>query len=141
MKKLYSLFYILDVTAIDCRDALLIDIKDYEEAVISCCANHNKIDYIVTRNIKDYNQSKVKAILVFYYTILPLKYVNLREHKKQPHPLKIKEYSSFPTIHTASPDIHNKYINYSIKWAEKGLKWAFIFGTTPFTTPLLHHKS
>ena len=44
MKKLYSLFYILDVTAIDCRDALLIDIKDYEEAVISCCANHNKIE-------------------------------------------------------------------------------------------------
>ncbi len=63
MKKLYSLFYILDVTAIDCRDALLIDIKDYEEAVISCCANHNKIDYIVTRNIKDYTQSKVEAIL------------------------------------------------------------------------------
>ncbi len=63
MKKLYSLFHILDVTAVDCMDALLIDMKDYEDAVISCCANHNKIDYIVTRNIKDYTQSKVRAIL------------------------------------------------------------------------------
>jgi len=63
MKKLYSLFHILDVIAVDCREALFIDMKDYEDAVISCCANRNKIDYIVTRNIKDYVNSKVQAIL------------------------------------------------------------------------------
>ncbi len=63
MTKLYQLFGILDVTADDCQNALLSDIKDYEDAVISCCAKRSKMDYIVTRNIKDYEKSKVKAVL------------------------------------------------------------------------------
>lgn len=63
MSKLYQLFGILDVTAKDCQDALLSDMKDYEDAVISCCAKRNQIDYIVTRNIKDYEKSKVKTLL------------------------------------------------------------------------------
>lgn len=36
---------------------------DYEDAVISFCATRNHMDYIVTRNIKDYEKSKVQAIL------------------------------------------------------------------------------
>ena len=63
MSKLYELFYILDVTAKDCKEALLSDMNDYEDAVISCCAVRNHIDHIVTRNIKDYEKSKVHAIL------------------------------------------------------------------------------
>lgn len=63
MSKLYQLFGILDVTANDCQEALTLDIKDYEDAVFSCCAKRCQMDYIVTRNIKDYEQSKVKAIL------------------------------------------------------------------------------
>lgn len=63
MSKLYELFYILDVTANDCKEALLTEMNDYEDAVISCCAFHNHIDYIVTRNIKDYEKSKVQVIL------------------------------------------------------------------------------
>lgn len=63
MSKLYELFYILDVTSSECKEALLSDMNDYEDAVISCCAVHNHIDYIVTRNIKDYERSKVHAIL------------------------------------------------------------------------------
>ncbi len=63
MSKLYQLFGILDVTANDCQDALLLDMKDYEDAVISCCAKRNQMDYIVTRNIKDYEHSKVKVLL------------------------------------------------------------------------------
>ena len=63
MSKLYQLFGILDVTANDCQDALLLDIKDYEDAVVSCCAKRNQMNYIVTRNVKDYKQSKVKALL------------------------------------------------------------------------------
>lgn len=63
MSKLYQLFGILDVTAKDCHDALLSDMKDYEDAVISCCAERNQMDYIVTRNIKDYEKSKVKVLL------------------------------------------------------------------------------
>lgn len=63
ISKLYELFYILDVTSGDCIDALLNGMKDYEDAVVSCCAYRNQMQYIVTRNLKDYEQSKVPAIL------------------------------------------------------------------------------
>lgn len=63
MSKLYELFHILDVTANDCKEALLTEMSDYEDSVIYCCASNNHIDYIVTRNIKDYEKSKVRAIL------------------------------------------------------------------------------
>jgi nucleoside phosphorylase len=43
-------------------DALASEIKDYEDAVVACCAYRSQIDYIVTRNIKDYAASKVRAI-------------------------------------------------------------------------------
>ena len=59
----FELFYILDSTAEDCREALLLDMKDYEDAVISCCAGRNQMEYIVTGNVKDYKQSKVQAVL------------------------------------------------------------------------------
>lgn len=62
MSKLYELFDILDVTAYDCRKALLGDMTDYEDFVVSCCAKRNQMDYIVTRNITDYENSKVQAI-------------------------------------------------------------------------------
>lgn len=62
MAKLYDLFQILDVTGTDCIDALSSGMKDYEDAIVSCCAYRNGIRYIVTRNIKDYEQSKVPAI-------------------------------------------------------------------------------
>ena len=63
MSKLYQLFGILDVTASDCHEALILDMKDYKDAVISCCAKRSQVDYVVTRNIKDYEQSKVRALL------------------------------------------------------------------------------
>lgn len=63
MSKLYELFYILDVTSGDCQEALSSKVKDYEDAVIASCASRNQMDYIVTRNIKDYEHSKVKALL------------------------------------------------------------------------------
>lgn len=63
MSKLYELFYILDVTSNDCHEALSSKEKEYEDAVIASCANRNQMDYIVTRNIRDYECSKVKALL------------------------------------------------------------------------------
>lgn len=63
MSKLYELFYILDVTSNDCRESLSSGVKDYEDAVIANCADRNRMDYIVTRNIRDYENSKVKALL------------------------------------------------------------------------------
>lgn len=61
--KLFGLFCVLDVTAGDCREALSSEVNDYEDAVITCCAVRNKMDYIVTRNVKDFGQSKIRAIL------------------------------------------------------------------------------
>ena len=47
---------ILDVTASDCKEALLSEINDYEDAVISCCAAHNHMDYIVIHGWRNYLQ-------------------------------------------------------------------------------------
>ena len=63
MSKLYELFLILDVTSGDCQEALSSRVKDYEDAVIASCAYRNRMDYIVTRNIRDYEDSKVKVLL------------------------------------------------------------------------------
>lgn len=63
MSKLYELFCILDVTSSDCQEALLTDMKDYEDSVISCCTKRKQMNYIITRNIKDYEKSKVRAVL------------------------------------------------------------------------------
>ena len=57
--KLCSLFEIIDTTAIDCIKALSSPIKDYEDAVMSETAPRNDLDYIITRNLKDYSQSKI----------------------------------------------------------------------------------
>ncbi|MCM1183343.1 MAG: PIN domain-containing protein [Roseburia sp.] len=62
MARLYELFHILDVTADDCREALSSGVSDYEDAVAAGCAYRNRMDYIVTRNIRDYEHSKVRGI-------------------------------------------------------------------------------
>jgi len=35
---------------------------DYEDALIATCARHTKMDYIITRNIKDFANSPVPPI-------------------------------------------------------------------------------
>lgn len=62
MGKIFSLFDILDTTGNDCRDALFSNVSDYEDAVMIKTAEHNKVDYIVTRNIRDYSHSSVKVV-------------------------------------------------------------------------------
>lgn len=63
MEKLYNLFGILDVTKEDCIQALTSSINDYEDAVVCEVARRSGMQYIVTRNTKDYVNSYVKAIL------------------------------------------------------------------------------
>lgn len=63
MEKLYNLFGILDVTKEDCIQALTSPINDYEDAVVCEVARRSGVQYIVTRNTKDYVNSYVKAIL------------------------------------------------------------------------------
>jgi predicted nucleic acid-binding protein len=62
LQKLFALFRILDVTGIDCERALELPMPDYEDALIAACANRSKIDCIVTRNLKDFENSPVKIM-------------------------------------------------------------------------------
>lgn len=63
MGKLYSLTRILEVTENDCMEALASQITDYEDAVVEKVASRKDMDYVVTRNIKDYLAGNTKIIL------------------------------------------------------------------------------
>ena len=57
------MFSVLDTTGDDCKNALFSPITDYEDAIMVETAKKAGIDYIVTRNIKDYSKSSVKVSL------------------------------------------------------------------------------
>ena len=59
---LLNLFEILDTSAIDCRKALLSGISDYEDAVMTETAIRERVDCIVTRNLRDYRNSSVTIL-------------------------------------------------------------------------------
>ncbi|MCD7832326.1 MAG: PIN domain-containing protein [Firmicutes bacterium] len=59
LKKLFMSFGILDTTALDCQNALDSSMSDYEDAVLAETAKRSGVDYIITRNCKDYKQSSV----------------------------------------------------------------------------------
>lgn len=63
MEKLYSLVGILSVSSAECVDALASAISDYEDAIVERVSVKANIDYIITRNVKDYQPGMVKAIL------------------------------------------------------------------------------
>ena len=62
LEKLSLIFEIVDLKADDLKRASTLDFKDYEDAIQSTQASRIKAYYIITRNIKDYNKSKVTAI-------------------------------------------------------------------------------
>ena len=56
------IFTIVDLKADDIKKAALMNFKDYEDALQSACAARMKMNFIVTRNIKDFANSKITAI-------------------------------------------------------------------------------
>lgn len=62
LRKLFFLFEVIDTYGLDCINAVDSKMSDYEDAVMSETALRNNIDYIITRNIKDYSKSKVKVL-------------------------------------------------------------------------------
>lgn len=62
LEQLLGYVSILEVNQEDCLNALRSEITDYEDAVLAESAFRNKIDYIVTDNLKDFRNSKIKAI-------------------------------------------------------------------------------
>lgn len=62
IEKLALVFDIVDLKGDDLKRAALLSFTDYEDAIQSQQATRIKAEYIVTRNIKDYKNSKVTAI-------------------------------------------------------------------------------
>ena len=61
-----TLLHIVDVAVVQKSDivrALIGGWKDFEDAVQAACAARNKMNYIVTRNVGDFADSAVKAVL------------------------------------------------------------------------------
>ena len=63
MGKLYSIVGILSVSEAECIEGLASAVIDYEDAVIERTALKADMNYIITRNVKDFQQGVVKAIL------------------------------------------------------------------------------
>lgn len=59
---LTSIFTVVDLRESDLIKAADADFSDYEDALQSVCASRTKVNYIVTRNIKDFKSSAVPAI-------------------------------------------------------------------------------
>lgn len=62
LTKLFALFDVLDTAALDCKKAVSSSVADYEDAVMIETAVSNGIDYIVTRNAKDYKASPIPVL-------------------------------------------------------------------------------
>ncbi|MBO4796159.1 MAG: hypothetical protein J5553_02120 [Verrucomicrobia bacterium] len=57
-----ELFVFADVLSSDVLTALSSELVDFEDAIVETIAVRGKMNYILTRNTKDFAQSKVKAI-------------------------------------------------------------------------------
>lgn len=61
LSKLFTLFYLLDTTSLDCRKAISSEIGDYEDAIMVETAIRSEMDCIVTRNIGDYAKASINV--------------------------------------------------------------------------------
>ncbi|MCL2171689.1 MAG: PIN domain-containing protein [Defluviitaleaceae bacterium] len=62
LRKLLVIISVLDVNGVDCEKTFDIPINDYEDALLACCGQRHKVDFIITRNLKDFTNSPIKAI-------------------------------------------------------------------------------
>lgn len=62
IKKLTDNLKVLDINSDDVKCALESDMDDYEDALLAFCAKRQKVEYIITRNEKDFKLSPVKSL-------------------------------------------------------------------------------
>ncbi|MCL1999358.1 MAG: PIN domain-containing protein [Turicibacter sp.] len=55
-------FELLNTEPTDLRQALTAEMTDFEDALLAFCAARHGVDFIITRNVKDFNLSPVPAI-------------------------------------------------------------------------------
>jgi predicted nucleic acid-binding protein len=70
LSQLFSIVEILDARAVDANKALSSPMPDYEDALLTQMALRNGIDLIVTRNVKDFDNSPVTAISPEQFVLL-----------------------------------------------------------------------
>jgi predicted nucleic acid-binding protein len=58
-----KIFEIIEINKTILEKALLLNINDYEDAVIVESASEKGINYIITKNIKDFKNSQIKVLL------------------------------------------------------------------------------
>lgn len=72
LKTLNTIFMFVDLTGSDLQEAAKLYWEDYEDALQSNAAKRIRADFIVTRNIRDFSESSVPAImpedLLFFVT-------------------------------------------------------------------------
>lgn len=54
--------FVLDVTRGDVLSAHESPVRDFEDALLAECAKRSEADYIITRNIRDFEESPVPAV-------------------------------------------------------------------------------
>jgi len=52
----------LDTNFSDIKCALASEISDFEDAILAYCAERHNIQFIITRNVKDFKLSPIKAV-------------------------------------------------------------------------------
>ena len=62
LKKLQLIFHFADFSAADMEKAAEMKWDDYEDAIQAATAERIDADFIVTRNVRDFKQSKVFAL-------------------------------------------------------------------------------
>lgn len=62
IERLMLIFDVVELRAEDLRKAAEMKTADYEDAVQMCCAERIKVDFIVTRNIRDFVSSPVHTV-------------------------------------------------------------------------------
>jgi predicted nucleic acid-binding protein len=62
INQIMMIFEVVDLKSSDLKNAAEMFISDFEDAVQMCCASRIKADFIVTRNIRDFKDSKVPAL-------------------------------------------------------------------------------
>lgn len=61
ISRLMTIFEVVELKPSDLKNAAEMCLTDYEDAVQMCCAKRIKVNYIVTRNVRDFKESIVPA--------------------------------------------------------------------------------
>ena len=62
VRKLLDMMEVAEVNGSDLHRAVASNMPDFEDAVVAFCAKRAKVDYIITRNKPDFEQSPIPSL-------------------------------------------------------------------------------